>query len=156
MRPHSIVLFERLYLASIAVGLIFTWQNWTAREALLARSSAAAQFGWLGPATTAFGLIVAVALWYFVARRGSVVAKWIVTAFAVWAAVLVALYLFGLATVAGRSTVIVTGLVQNILYVVAAVMLHRADTRAWFGDALRLSDLDDDDLPAVDRRGDML
>ncbi len=153
MRPQSIVIFERLYLASVALGLLFTAQNWSAREALLARNPTAAQFGWIGPATTAVGLLIALALWYFVARRGSVVAKWIVTVFAVWAAVLLALYLFGLAAIDGRLVTILTGAAQNLLYVASAVMLHRADSRAWFGENLRLDDID---APVEDRRGDMI
>ena len=80
MRPASIVNFERLYLGALVVGLINTVITW---ETTLAEVKAQPGVENMGSSifyiTLAIGFLIPVLLWYFVARRASVVAKWILT-----------------------------------------------------------------------------
>ena len=137
LRPASIVTFERCYLGAWAIGLINTIVNWqTTMAAMSANPNAAA----LGPsfATTmmigglVIGAAITVLLWYFVAKRGSLVAKWVVT---ILIALGVIFFVFGAAM--GRmqmGPVAIVGIMQVVLQVVAVVMLFRPDTKAWFGE----------------------
>ena len=135
MRPQSIIWFERLYVLALILGLVSTWQNWSTRADLLRASDATANLAWLGPASTVVGLAIALTLLYLVARRASVVAKWIVVVLAGWGAVLLAILLVGLVRGTGAPLLIAVGVAQNIAYIAAAAMLFRADARAWFGEA---------------------
>ena len=141
-RPPSIVNFERLYLGSIALGLVNTAIGWQARQDVLAANRAVAgnpqvqaTLAWLLPLVTVIGLAISLLLWFLVARRGSVVAKWIVTVFA-GIGVLTAIGVI-LTLVRGLSPsliVSVLGLVTTALSVAAAAMLFRADALPWFGE----------------------
>ncbi|MES2336560.1 MAG: hypothetical protein V4537_00520 [Pseudomonadota bacterium] len=138
MRPQSIVRFEWLYLASFVIGLLSTAQNWGVRNAMLAGNKDTAHLTWIGPATTIVGIVIALALWWLVARMGNVVAKWVVVVFAAWAVVLLAVLGYGLVTGRGEVLPLAIGALQNILYVVAAAQLFGADTPAWFGEGARV------------------
>ncbi len=141
-RPPSIVSFERLYLASMMLGLANTALGWQAREDVLSANPAVrgnpqvqAMLGWMLPAATVVGLAMSLLLWFLVARRGSFIAKWIVVIFAglgVLGAIGVVLTL-----VRGLSpNVIVSGLglVTTALSIAAAAMLFRSDALPWFGE----------------------
>ena len=129
MRPPSIVLFERLYLGGLAVGLV--------NSALLVTSVSEAEFAAEG--TSFFGilataLVISLLLWFFVA-------KWILIA-------LFALGLLGLPAILGEGDFDVTdGLtVATWLLQAAAIwMLFRPDSAEWFrgshsGDAATIGD----------------
>lgn len=141
-RPPSIVTFERLYLASIALGLLNTVVGWNARQALLANNPAVVanpqMLPVLGPIMAAMaimGALLALILWYFVARRGSVVAKWIVTVLAGLGGLTALGTLMTL--VQGHSPSVLSsllGLVNAGLSIAAAAMLFRADALPWFGE----------------------
>jgi hypothetical protein len=78
-------------------------------------------------ASPAIGLI----LWYFIARQGSVIAKWIMTALVAMA---VAISLYALTKpipVQGRSMLALAGLTE-LLKVFAVTRLFTADARGWF------------------------
>jgi Na+/proline symporter len=124
MRPSSIIWFERLFLASIAVGVL--------NSALIFPSLAASQ-----PVSPAFligtivvGVAINLALWWFAARRGSNAARIILTI----------LFALGLASVLFTLTMGTyppgtAGLLSGInwvLQVAAVVFLYRPDANAWF------------------------
>jgi hypothetical protein len=129
-RPNSIVMFERCYLAAFAISLVSTVLMWSslneqfgAQEMLLG--------GWFLPTVTVIGFAIPLLLWYFIALRGSDVAKWIATALV---ALGVAGTIFSLAL--GRYTPNIAGLlglVRLVLQIVAIWFLFRPDNRVWFG-----------------------
>ena len=132
-RPQSIIWFERCYLGAMAVGLVNTATNWSrVQEQIAATPNSELLPSWFFGATLALGLAISLTLWYFVARRGSVVAKWIVTVF------------FSIALLSVLRTA-ASGIVPptlNILAVIALVlqavgvfMLFRSDAKPWFGDS---------------------
>lgn len=99
-RPASIVTFERLYLGALAIGVINTVMSWSTNQAQMAAQTAqvpeAGQIiSWLVPVATAIGVGISLLLWYFIARRGAAVAKWIATILVVAAVGFMALALSG-------------------------------------------------------------
>ena len=123
-------MFERCYLAAFAISLVTTVLLWSslneqfgAQELLLG--------GWFLPTVTVIGFAIPLLLWYFIALRGSDVAKWIATALV---ALGVAGTIFSLAL--GRYTPNIAGLlglVRIALQIVAIWFLFRPDNRVWFG-----------------------
>ena len=80
MRPPSIVLFDRLFLASLAVSLISLALNYAAIAQQVTGAPGMAELG-LGAGFFAGILVVSYAisvlLWFLVAHKASNVAKWI-------------------------------------------------------------------------------
>ncbi|URW74387.1 hypothetical protein M9980_07230 [Sphingomonas donggukensis] len=132
-RPTSIVTFERVYLGAWALGVINTAMTWSVVQASPEVALATAQIGaWYVPTITAIGLLIPLLVWYFVARRGSAVAKWIMV-------VLTVIGVGGLAFSAlmGRlpgTTAAIISIVTVALNVFAATQLFKPDTRVWFGE----------------------
>jgi len=138
MRPKSIVLFDYLYLTALLLGIVGGVLNWQATSAMLANNPAIEAMGTgivygILVGSIVFGLGINLLLWYFISRRVSNGARWI------WVLLLV----FGMPgtirtflgstgvvvlPVAGRAILIINLLLQ----IAAAVMLFRADARAWF------------------------
>ncbi|EZP52650.1 hypothetical protein [Sphingomonas sp. RIT328] len=142
-KPPSIARFEQFYWASVILGLVNAGLNWSKSQAVLAANPMLAKATWFLPASQVLGLTIAVLIWYFVARRPSVIAKWVQVVFAALGAfgLLSALALLAM----GRSAMsaqIALGFVANMLYIAAAVMLFKSDARLWFGEGLD----EDDDL----------
>ena len=80
MRPTSIVLFERLFLLSLAIALVNGFLQYDALVAQVGNDPALAQLGWGSGAilvVMAISLLIPLLLWYFIARRASNIAKWI-------------------------------------------------------------------------------
>lgn len=136
MKPPSIARFEQLYLGGFALGLVATALSWRGNtERLAADPRTASVSGWFVPATTALTIVITLLLWYFIARRGSVVAKWI-------AVIFIALGLLGgignlMTLLGGHSPNVpasLLSLVVTLMQVAAAVMLFRPDARLWFGE----------------------
>lgn len=136
MRPASIKLFERLYLGSLAIGLV--------NSAIIVTSVSEAELATEG--TSFFGilataLVISLLLWFFVAHRRSSIAKWILIA-------LFALGLLGLPAILTEGAFDLTdGLtVATWLLQAAAIwMLFRPDAAEWFrgshsGDAGTIGD----------------
>ncbi|PVE59715.1 hypothetical protein DC429_04820 [Arthrobacter sp. TPD3018] len=147
IKPPSIARFEQFYWASVILGLINTALNWKTSQALIAANPVLAGASWIVPVTQLIGLLIAVLLWFFIVRRPSVVAKWIQVVFAALGAFGIASALFMLAM--GRVPVtiqVVLGLVANILYIAAAVMLFKPDAKEWLGEG---RDPDDIEAPRV-------
>lgn len=130
MRPKPIILFERLYLLGIVVGVI---SNAVAWQGALARL-AAARVDALSPRTLLLlaiaSLLLDLVLWHLAAHRASRVAKWIL---AVW----IALGMIGLALGLARHA-FVGGLVgmltviTTVLKLAAIAQTFTPEARAWF------------------------
>jgi hypothetical protein len=134
-RPRSIRLFEAFFLTSFLLTLVATALIW---PTLLAQAAAQAGAANLGDGTLAViaGVGVAIVsaimllLWWFVARRGSGVAKWVLVLFTAYN-----LYSLIGSVQAGASVTTLPGLVSGaalLLQVVAVGLLFLPDARAWF------------------------
>ena len=155
IRPVSIVRYERLYAASFVLGLVASGITWAQRTALFAANPMLAQMPWLLPAMQAFGIAIAVLLWYFTARAPSIVAKWVVVVFAAFSALGILLSLGALALGnASLGVAVIASIAVNALYIAAAVQLFDPEARLWFGEQPDLDDDDDDDM-AHDMRGSL-
>ena len=137
MRPVSIVRFEQAYLGSIALWLANMALGW---PTILRQLEAQPQFRGnpqmieLG-GTLLMGGVVAILvlwllLWYFTARRASVVTKWIVTGFTALGALRLPLVLLG-APVAGWLTTTLS-IAAFALAALATWLLFRPDAKTWF------------------------
>lgn len=142
-KPPSIVNFERCYIGAWIVGVLNTILGWRVTAAMMAGNP---QMERMGPGFFSTALVVGVLfsalitflLWYFVARRHSVVAKWLVTAlFAFGLVSFLASLARGTATMPGLTLVL--GLVSLILQGTAVYMLFRPDARVWFDEQSPLS-----------------
>ncbi len=130
MRPNSIIMFERLFLASLVVGLVGLALTYQQSVDALANDPATAALGLGGGALlgiVVFSYAISLLLWYFIARRASTVAKWIFI-------VILALGLVSLVgVVTGPWTLeTILNVVVYGLEVVAAGFLFQPDAKAWF------------------------
>lgn len=150
IRPVSIVRYERLYVAAFLLGLVASAMTWAQRTAIFAANPVLSQMPWLLSAMQAFGIAVAVLLWYFTARAPSIVAKWVVAAFAALGGIGIIVSLGALALGNAALGVTITSLVVNAIYIAAAVQLFDPEAKLWFGET---PDLEDDDDMAHDMRG---
>ena len=144
IKPPSIARFEQFYWASVLLGLVNAALNWRTSQAALASNPVFANAGWFLPVLQIVGLAIAVLLWYFIVRRPSVIAKWVQVVFAGIGGLGLLSGVFLLAT--GRAPVSASafvGLIANLLYIAAAVMLFKPDAKEWLGEGF-----DDDDLDA--------
>lgn len=139
-RPPSIVRYERLYLASFVLGLVASAINWQGREAQLASNPALANLQWLAPVSLVIGIVIAVTLWYFTARRPSAAAKWVVVVFAALSVLGIVGNIFTLLK-GGPVIAVIVGLVVSALYIAAAVLLFKPDAKLWFGERIDGDDL---------------
>jgi hypothetical protein len=146
-RPPSILRFEQLYWASFALNLLAIALSWPVQKAALAANPQLAQLPWLLTAITLVRVVIVVLLWWLVARRASVVAKWIVVVFAAFAAFGALASLYALVLRTGGLTVPLVSLVASVLYVWAAVLLFRPDARLWFGELPASDELPPSDEP---------
>ncbi|HWK34899.1 hypothetical protein [Sphingomonas sp.] len=132
-RPPSIVRFEQFYLGYWLVGIANTALSWrTTLASAMANPDVAALGAVFLYAMTAMGFVIPLLLWFFIARRGSTIAKWILV-------VLFAIGLLGIALMLVRGTFPsgVSGVLAAlaiVLQAAAVAMLFRSDTRPWFGE----------------------
>jgi len=135
-RPKSIVNFERCYLGAVLVGLINVALNWSAMQETTQVRQANAMMGnastTIMAASMIFGLVISGLLWFFTARKGSVVAKWIVVVFFAFS-ILSLLSGFAMHTYVSTLQMVLT-LVGFALNAAAVWMLFQPDTRPWFGE----------------------
>lgn len=131
MRPKSIILFERLFLASILLTAISAFLSF---DQTLAQMEVNADFrglGWGAAAltTAAIGyVIVLLLLNYFIAHRASVIAKW----------VLVLLTVLSMTTLPGAFALqsglpLILAVLTNLCALAAIIMLFMTDARNWLG-----------------------
>lgn len=128
--PRSIARFSQTMLASIGFGMLQMALNFNDQREVLARNPQTAGLGdGFLVVTLAFGFAVLLLLWFFIARRASNIAKW----------VLVALTVISLFWLPGTvRSAIVTGPLTLILVVVVLVLqllavwyLFQPDARDW-------------------------
>ena len=133
MRPASIVTFERLFLASLALSVFSFVIGYGAMVEEIEREPALEQLG-LGTGfmtgTFAVTVVIYVLLWFFIARKASNIAKWILV---VLSAIGLVSFMASLATgqVAFDMTVLL-GAAYYVLEIAAVAFLFRADANAWF------------------------
>ena len=131
MRPESIVMFERLFFVNLALGLVGYFVNYDAAMAQLEADPGTAALGMGGGfmiGSYLVGLAINLLLWYFTARRGSNVARWIFTVLMGIGLVFSIPSLF----VMGLSLITVTTIVGLLITLVLIVLLFRPDSSAWF------------------------
>lgn len=130
MRPVSIIQFERCYLGAIAIGVINSLLLLPATLRTMQASAAAAAFGpAVVYASLGIGLLISLLLWFFAARKASVVAKWIIVVFFAFA---VLGLLRGVLTRFAPGLPGVLQIVAFVLQAVAAYLLFRPDSNRWF------------------------
>ena len=129
MRPKSIVNFERTVLASLGLSILGSALGWE-RASTMAADAGLGSGYLIGVA--AFTLVLTLLLLWFIARKGSPVAKWIYVVVSV-------LGLIG--GIAGIGQVMQYGGISAgitiLSYVLSAVslwFLFRPDATAWFND----------------------
>lgn len=84
MRPNSIRMFDYLFLGSLALSVLNFLLSMGDAEAQLAADPATAQFGseaLIG--VFAFSMLISLLLWFFISRKASKIAKWILIVFTV-------------------------------------------------------------------------
>lgn len=143
MRPSSIVRFDRLYLASIAVGLVGNILEWPLTMARLAENPDTAAMGSTATVAAggmiAAGILIALLLWFLIARRGSNVAKWILVVFTVFAVGSLAIGFSTGAVILDAGGIL--RLVAVALQTAAVVFLFRPDAAVWFTPAITEEDI---------------
>ena len=130
MRPESVIMFERLFLLSLAVSAGSALVGYDEMMRAVTGDPAMQRLGLgsgflLGAMAASFAIYLL--LWYLIAHKSSNIAKWI----------LIVLVAIGLATVPMSLTgALTTPLLLNLavyaLEVASLVYLFRADARAWF------------------------
>lgn len=133
MRPVSILWFERLFLLSLALVLVNSVVQYDAFLAQIRSEPALAAMGpgnGLAIGVIAISLLIPLILWFFIARRASILAK----------GMLVVLTVFGLLFVNFDPATMfnparLTSLVVTVLQLAAIALLFRADARAWMNRA---------------------
>lgn len=132
MRPPSILVFERLFFVSLALSVASFVIGYDAATKLLESEPAMQQLGLGGGfliGSMAVSLAVYLLLWFFIARKASNLAKWILTAFT------------GVGVLSFLASAARTGLTWDIntllgvayygFAVAAIVFLFKDDAKAW-------------------------
>jgi Na+-transporting NADH:ubiquinone oxidoreductase subunit NqrE len=128
-RPHSIIWFERVFLGSMLLGLVNSALTWSTINDQVAATPGAALLGsnfLIG--TIAVSVVINLLMWYFIARRGSNVARIIWT-------VLFAIGLLGVVAVFMQptpATMKIVPLINFTLQAVGIFLLWRPDAKPWF------------------------
>lgn len=135
-RPASIVRFEQFYLGHIVVGLVGSVVAlFGGNNPALAQTNETIG-PWFVPAILGLGLLTQIAFFYFIGRKGSAVAKWLLVALTAINLMGAAFLVFGLVTGFGADARSTTGsafsLGASVLLIAAVGMLFRPDTSAWF------------------------
>ena len=130
MRPQSIVMFERLFLASLAISAINTFIVFDGVARAVATNASMQQMGLgsgflIGLLGASFAIYLL--LWYLIAHKAANVAKWILV---ILMALGVLTSLPGLLQ-ASFDFATLSGLAAILLEVAAVVYLFRADASAW-------------------------
>ncbi|MGB3469256.1 MAG: hypothetical protein WBA51_00355, partial [Erythrobacter sp.] len=131
MKPHSITMFDRIFFASLILGLLGYFLTYDVVAAQLTADPAMAAIG-ITPlpfiiVTGAIGFGINLLLWFFISKGRSAVAKWIFT-------VLVVLGLASLPFSLGDLPVLViaNSLVAAVLQVAMLYFLFRPESKPWF------------------------
>lgn len=139
-RPRSIRWFEQCYFGAIALSALSLVIFWPQLMPALAASPGMERLG-EGAMKTIIAVsiltaaLVILLLWYFVARRGSTVARWLTVLFLAYAIYSTATGLMSGGTPSTLAT-ICSGL-SLLLEIVAVAMLFMPDARGWFAQGTR-------------------
>jgi hypothetical protein len=131
MQPESIRKFTLFYLGSLVVSLVATFVGYDILTAQVEAQSAATGLA-MGSGAIVAGIALNVAitllLWYLVARKGFVIAKWIIVLFFLFTLVtsISGIFAGGLAVHEGLS------LLSIVLQAAAVYFLFQPDAKAWF------------------------
>ncbi|UYV16382.1 hypothetical protein [Porphyrobacter sp. ULC335] len=143
MRPPSIVKFDQLYLAIIVTGVIGFAVNWESAMAQLEVNPGLNDFGWDGAGVLigmyAFSIAISLLLWFFVSRRASNVARWILTVLTGYGLVSLPFTLF---LVPLPVPSLIVAVVSAALQIAVLWFLFRPDAAAWFKHGPRGMDAD--------------
>lgn len=131
MRPNSIVQFERLFLAAFAINLLIYVLTWEANVAALAARGLGASAGVTFAAFVIGALLAQLALYYFVAHRGSVIAKWILSIWFVLGAMSLAYQTFTLGLLVSLFSAL--GWLGFLIFAWSISYLFKPDAEAWLG-----------------------
>ncbi|WP_156350379.1 hypothetical protein [Sphingomonas sp. Leaf20] len=141
MRPKSVVLAERLYLASIAILVLISVLTWDA---------AVAQGGViLAGGVTAFGIGLSLLLLILTTRKASRIALWLLIALTALGALGVAVQVSNGILATGLNGVLT--IVQLVLTLIPIVLLFRPRARAWFADMAYRDDDYEGDVDDAER-----
>jgi hypothetical protein len=131
MRPKSIVMFERLVLLGILLGIVSSFLVRDQAEAALAAQGTAMGSGTLLTIQAVTIALYLLLLW-FISRKGSPIAKWI---YVVLAGLGLVVGLAGISQTMefGVLPMILT-LAQYAITIYTIYLLFRPDAKAWFND----------------------
>ena len=138
MRPRSIILFERLYGFIIACSIfVAIWAYFTISRLMPASPpNVPVDMAWLVPIAAivmaSAGVVIKLLLLYFIARRGSDVARWIFVVLFVLAVASVANVAVFRRSVIMHSWTLGFSLFSTLLLAVCLWLLFRRDSGAWF------------------------
>ena len=131
MRPASITMFDRLYVASLVLGLINFGLAYDSTLAQMEADPSVAAAGMAGPGVLwgvfGFGMAISLLLWFFVSRKASNGARWVLVVLTVIGLIGLPFSIAELPPVQLIGTLVVTG-----VQVAAVYFLFRPDAKAWF------------------------
>ena len=131
MQPESIRKFTLFYLGALIVSLVGTFVGYDVLMAQIEAQSAATGLA-MGSGSIIAGIVLNVAitllLWYLVARKGFVIAKWIIVLFFLFSLLtsISGVFAGGLAVHEGL------GLLSIVLTAAAVYFMFQPDAKAWF------------------------
>lgn len=135
MRPKSIVLFDWLFLGSVAVSAANTALSYDTMSELFRTQPELAAIGDAGGAvylgSHLFSIAISLLLWFFISRRASNVAKWILTGLTALG-VLSTVNLVQTEQQSGLPPYLLgVSILLIVLQAIAVVFLFRKDAAAW-------------------------
>ncbi len=131
MRPKSIVQFERVYLASIILGMFEPKRMGPVTEMVFSQAGVPAPIVGIVLVAGVLSFLLPLLLWHFIARRASNVAKWVMIALA---ALGVLAFVAGLGDPARTNGMLLAlSVVITALMFYAVWLLFRPDAKAWLG-----------------------
>ena len=129
MRPKSIVMFERVVIVSIVLGIINSFLIWDKMIATLEAQGAST--GAMLPIQVVMTLLYLLLIW-FIAHKASPVAKWIYVVLGVIGIVGAAIGIGQ--TIAYGTVPLILTVIQYALLIYSIWLLFRPDSKAWFSD----------------------
>ena len=145
MRPASMLLFDRFFLSSLAVGLVNSVHSYYDILDRLKADPASAQMGFgagfiITVAIFLFGITLL--LWFLISRRASKVAKWILVVMTVLGLLAMIPTLPIFMQRSGPELFLVA--LVTVLQLIAVALLFRNDARVWFASGGEASESDPD------------
>jgi heme A synthase len=131
MRPKSIILFERLFLISIILTAISAYLSFGQTLAQIETNADFKALGWDSSAVIITAILYVaflLLLYYLIAYRASVIAKWILVLVTVLSMTTLP------SAIAVQSGVpLILAVMTNLSALAAIILLFFSDARAWLG-----------------------